>query len=47
MTAAKEIREKIASIGNTQKITAAVQMVAASKMRRTPAQMRGGRPDSA
>ncbi len=46
MTAAKEIRKKIASIGNTQKITSAMEMVAASKMRRTQAKMREGRPYS-
>ncbi len=31
----KEIRTKIASVQNTQKITSAMEMVAASKMRRT------------
>lgn len=34
MAGAKEIRTKIASVQNTQKITSAMQMVAASKMRR-------------
>lgn len=35
MSAGKEIRNKIKSIGNTQKITSAMEMVAASKMRST------------
>ena len=35
MAGAKEIRTKIASIKNTQKITRAMEMVAASKMRKT------------
>ena len=34
MSGAKEIRTKIKSIQNTQKITKAMEMVAASKMRR-------------
>ena len=35
MAVGKEIRNKIKSIGNTQKITSAMEMVAASKMRAT------------
>jgi F-type H+-transporting ATPase subunit gamma len=41
---AKEIRSKIASIKNTQKITKAMEMVAASKMRRAQERMRAARP---
>jgi F-type H+-transporting ATPase subunit gamma len=44
MSGAKEIRTKIASIKNTQKITKAMQMVAASKMRRAQDRMRSTRP---
>ena len=44
MAAAKEIRTKIASIKNTQKITRAMEMVAASKMRRAQERMRAARP---
>lgn len=40
----KEIRAKVASIKNTQKITRAMQMVAASKMRRAQDRMAAGRP---
>ena len=36
MAGAKEIRTKIRSIQNTQKITSAMEMVAASKMRKAP-----------
>ncbi len=39
MTIAKEIRLKIHSIKNTQKITKAMEMVAASKMRKTQDRM--------
>ena len=39
MAGAKEIRTKIASVQNTQKITSAMQMVAASKMRRAQEKM--------
>ncbi len=35
MAGAKEIRSKIASVQNTQKITKAMEMVAASKMRKS------------
>ena len=40
----KEIRAKVASIKSTQKITRAMQMVAASKMRRAQERMATGRP---
>jgi F-type H+-transporting ATPase subunit gamma len=40
----KEIRTKIGSVKNTQKITKAMEMVAASKMRRTQDRMRHTRP---
>jgi F-type H+-transporting ATPase subunit gamma len=40
----KEIRTKIGSVKNTQKITKAMEMVAASKMRRTQLRMRETRP---
>ena len=44
MTAAKEIRNKIQSIKNTQKITRAMEMVAASKMRKAQDRMATSRP---
>lgn len=44
MAAAKEIRTKIASVKNTQKITKAMEMVAASKMRKAQDRMRAARP---
>jgi F-type H+-transporting ATPase subunit gamma len=44
MAATKEIRSKIASIKNTQKITKAMEMVAASKMRKAQERMRAARP---
>ena len=44
MAAAKEIRTKIASVKNTQKITKAMEMVAASKMRRAQDRMTAARP---
>jgi F-type H+-transporting ATPase subunit gamma len=44
MAAGKEIRNKIASVKNTQKITKAMKMVAASKMRRAQDRMRASRP---
>ena len=40
----KEIRTKIGSVKNTQKITKAMEMVAASKMRRTQKRMKETRP---
>ena len=46
MAGAKEIRTKIASVKNTQKITSAMQMVAASKMRRAQEKMSQSRPYS-
>ena len=46
MAGAKEIRTKIASVKNTQKITSAMQMVAASKMRRAQEKMSSSRPYS-
>ncbi len=47
MASGKEIRTKIASIKNTQKITRAMEMVAASKMRKTQERMQATRPYSA
>jgi F-type H+-transporting ATPase subunit gamma len=44
MPGTKEIRNKIASVKNTQKITKAMEMVAASKMRRAQDRMRMARP---
>ena len=44
MAGAKEIRTKIASIKNTQKITKAMEMVAASKMRKAQERMKATRP---
>ena len=44
MPGTKEIRSKIASVKNTQKITKAMQMVATSKMRRAQERMRLARP---
>ena len=46
MAGAKEIRTKIASVQNTQKITSAMQMVAASKMRRAQEKISQSRPYS-
>ena len=46
MAGAKEIRTKIAYVQNTQKITSAMQMVAASKMRRAQEKMSQSRPYS-
>ena len=40
----KEIRTKIGSVKNTQKITKAMEMVAASKMRRTQETMKKALP---
>ena len=47
MAGAKEIRTQIASIKNTQKITKAMQMVAASKMRKAQERMMATRPYAA
>lgn len=44
MSGAKEIRSKIKSIKSTQKITRAMEMVAASKMRKSQDRMRASRP---
>ncbi|MEE4244059.1 MAG: F0F1 ATP synthase subunit gamma [Kangiellaceae bacterium] len=44
MAGAKEIRTKIGSIQNTQKITGAMEMVAASKMRKAQDRMAATRP---
>lgn len=44
MASGKEIRTKISSIKSTQKITRAMEMVAASKMRRAQDRMRRSRP---
>lgn len=44
MAGAKEIRTKIKSIQNTAKITKAMEMVAASKMRKAQDRMRASRP---
>ena len=46
MAGAKEIRTQIASIKNTQKITKAMEMVSASKMRRAQERMQATRPYS-
>jgi len=44
MAGAKEIRVKIGSVKNTQKITKAMEMVAASKMRKAQDRMQAARP---
>ena len=44
MPGSKEIRNKIKSVQNTRKITKAMEMVAASKMRRAQERMRTARP---
>jgi F-type H+-transporting ATPase subunit gamma len=46
MPGSKEIRNKIKSVQNTRKITKAMEMVAASKMRRAQERMRMARPYS-
>ena len=46
MAAGKEIRGKIKSVENTRKITKAMEMVAASKMRKAQDRMRSARPYS-
>ena len=46
MAAGKEIRGKIKSVENTKKITKAMEMVAASKMRKAQDRMRTARPYS-
>jgi F-type H+-transporting ATPase subunit gamma len=47
MAGFKEIRSKIRSVENTKKITKAMEMVAASKMRKVQERMRAARPYSA
>jgi F-type H+-transporting ATPase subunit gamma len=44
MAGSKEIRTKIKSVENTRKITKAMEMVAASKMRKAQDRMRAARP---
>lgn len=44
MAAGKEIRTKIKSVENTRKITKAMEMVAASKMRKAQERMKAARP---
>ncbi len=44
MASGKEIRTKIRTVQNTQKITRAMEMVAASKMRKAQDRMRAARP---
>jgi len=44
MAVGKEIRTKISSIQSTQKITSAMEMVAASKMRKAQERMQLGKP---
>lgn len=46
MAGSKEIRSKIKSVQNTRKITKAMEMVAASKMRKAQDRMRAARPYS-
>jgi len=46
MANTKELRKQIGSIKNTQKITSAMEMVAASKMRKAQERMARGRPYS-
>ena len=44
MAVGKEIRNQISSIKSTQKITSAMEMVAASKMRKAQERMKATRP---
>ena len=44
MAVGKEIRTKIGSVTSTQKITAAMEMVAASKMRKAQERMSASKP---
>jgi F-type H+-transporting ATPase subunit gamma len=46
MASSKEIRTQIKSIRSTQKITKAMEMVAASKMRKVQTRMAASRPYS-
>ncbi|NOR51423.1 MAG: F0F1 ATP synthase subunit gamma, partial [Gammaproteobacteria bacterium] len=47
MAIGKEIRTQIKSVQNTQKITSAMEMVAASKMRKAQERMAATRPYTA
>jgi len=47
MAGTKEVRTKIASVKSTQKITSAMEMVAASKMRKSQDRMKLGKPYAA
>ena len=47
MASGKEIKSKIGSIKNTQKITSAMEMVAASKMKRAQERVATSRPYAA
>ena len=44
MPSLKDLKNRIASVKSTQKITAAMKMVAASKLRRAQEQAEAGRP---
>ena len=44
MAVGKEVKTKINSVKSTQKITSAMEMVAASKMRRAQQRMELGKP---
>ena len=44
MAGTKEIRTKIKSVQNTRKVTRALEMVSASKIRRAQDKMRASRP---
>ena len=44
MAGAKEVKSQISSIKSTQKITSAMEMVAASKMRKAQERMQSGKP---
>lgn len=44
MSGAKEVKTQISSIKSTQKITSAMEMVAASKMRKAQERMQSGKP---
>ncbi len=44
MASGKEITGKIQSIGNTMKVTSALEMVSASKIRKSQAMMNASRP---
>ena len=46
MANTKEVRKQISSIKSTRKITSALEMVAASKIKKTQDLMFGGRPYS-